>query len=221
MRSPKTQTVYAILASLVVLVGALVWPAAAEASLISATGVAEKVTAGDYAGWYKYTYDVTWNLAKGLSHWDLILKPGCTQPDHKIVFDTGIGGPYDGLSTGDGWNPGQPVVFTVSYEGRFEPQGDPSVNLTAPLIKWEPYNLGDEPGKQGTGQFWFYANILPEYGTFDNVVVAKYGKKRVFGDLTGGAYPSCQIIPEPAALGMLAMGFGTMLVLRRGGRGRY
>ena len=55
MRSPKTRTVYAVLASLAVLVGALVWPAAAEACLISATGAAEEVTAGDYAGWYKYT----------------------------------------------------------------------------------------------------------------------------------------------------------------------
>ena len=213
MRSPKTRTVYAVLASLAVLVGALVWPAAAEACLISATGAAELVQGGDYAGWYKYTYDLTWNLTKGLSHWDLILKPGCTQPDHEIVFDTGIGGPYDGLSTGDGWKPSKPVDFTVPYEGMFEPQGDPSSHLTAPLIKWEPYETYDEPGKKGTGQFWFFANILPEYSTFDNVVAAKYGKKKVFGDLAG-AYPSCQTIPEPATVVLLGLG-GVGIVLTR------
>jgi len=215
MRSPKTRTVYAVLASLVGLVGALVWPAAAEASLIAATGAAEKVTAGDYAGWYKYTYDVNWSLTRGLSHWDLILKPGCTEPDHKIVFDTGIGGAYDGHSTGDSWTPRKPVVFTVSYEGMFEPQGDPSINLTAPLVKWEPDETYGEPGKKGAGQFWFYANILPEYGTFDNVLAAKYGRNKIFGDLTG-AYPSCQTIPEPATLVLLGLGgAGAALVRRR------
>jgi len=194
----------------------LAWAGEAGAGLISATGTAELVQGGDYAGWYKYTYDLTWDLKKGLSHWDLLLKPGCTQPDHQIVFETALGGASDGLSTGDGWKPSKPVVFTVSYEGMFEPQGDPSINLTAPLIKWEPDETYDEPGKKGTGQFWFYANILPEYGTFDDVLAAKYGRSKIFGDLDG-AYPSCQIIPEPATLVLLGLGgVGIVLTRRRG-----
>ena len=212
MRSPKMRTVCTVLASLVGLVGALVWPAAAETSLISATGTAELVQGGDYAGWYKYTYDLAWDFTKGLSHWDLVLKPGCTEPDHQIVFETALGGPYDGLSTGDGWSPGQPVVFTV--EGMFKPQGDPSINFTAPLVKWEPDETYGEPGKTGAGQFWFYVNILPEMGTFDNVVAAKFGTDKVFGDLTG-AYPSCQTIPEPATLVLLGLGGAGIVLTRR------
>ena len=86
MRSPQRRRRYAVLATLVGLVGALVYPAAAEASIISATGTAELVQTGEYAGWYKYTYEVTWILTKGLSHWDLVVKPRCTTPDHQIVF---------------------------------------------------------------------------------------------------------------------------------------
>ncbi len=188
---------------------------AARASVISGTGTADLVQTGDYAGWYKYTYEVTWNLSKSLSHLDLVLKPGCTQDDHHIVFETELGGAADGESTGECWNPNKPVVFTVSYEGMFEPNGDPSIKLAEALIKWEPYENGDEPGKKGVGQFWFYANILPEYGSFDNVFAGKYGKNKVFGDMTG-AYPSCEIIPDPATAVLLLGGLGlTVLSGRR------
>ena len=188
---------------------------AVRACVISGTGTADLVQTGDYAGWYKYTYEVTWNLSKGLSHLDLVLKPGCTQEDHRIVFETELGGAYDGESTGECWNSGKPVVFTVPYEGMFAPNGDASINLTKALVKWEPYENGDEPGKKGIGQFWFYANILPEYGSFDNVFAGKYGQNTVFGDLTG-AYPSCEIIPEPATAVLFLGGLGlTVLSGRR------
>ena len=166
----------------------------ARACVISGTGTADLVQTGDYAGWYKYTYEVTWNLSKGLSHLDLVLKPGCTQDDHHIVFETELGGAYDGESPGEGWDPGNPVVVTVSSEGMFEPNGD--------------------PGKTGVGQFWFYANILPEYSTFDNIVVAKSGQNKVFGDMTG-AYPSCQVIPEPATAVLLLGGLGLTVLSER------
>jgi len=191
------------------------WGADAGASVISAVGSAELISEGAFAGWYKYTYDVTWSLSRGLSHWDLVLKPACTQEDHLFVFDTDVGGAYDGLSTGKNWSTGDPIVFTVSYEGDFEASGDPSIGLTSPLMKWEPNENNNQPGKRGVGTFWFYANVIPEYNTFEDVVVGKYSRYTKYGDLTG-AYPSCEVIPEPFTVGLLGVGtILTMLTRRR------
>ncbi|HUU31314.1 MAG TPA: hypothetical protein VMY69_04355 [Phycisphaerae bacterium] len=190
------------------------WGADAGASVISAVGSAELISEGAFAGWYKYTYDVTWSLRRGLSHWDLVLKPACTQEDHLFVFDTDIGGAFDGLSTGKNWSSSNPVVFTVSYEGNFEASGDPSIGLTEPLIKWEPNEGSDDPGKSGVGTFWFYSNVIPEYGTFDDIVVSKYGRYTNYGDLTG-AYPSCEVIPEPLTVGLQGVGVVLTMLTRR------
>jgi len=195
------------LAAVLALVCLLVPAARARASIIEGVGTVERVTEGPYLGWYKYTYEVTWNLSHGLSHLDVVHKPGCLADDHVLWFDTDWGGSADGLSTDDDWKPGDPISLTVPYEGTFGPGGDPSTGLTSPLVKWEP--TGSEPGKQGVAQFWYYANIIPEYGTFDDVVVAKAGRYVVLGDLTG-AYPSCSVIhaPEPATLALLLFGVG-------------
>ena len=53
---------------------------------ISGTSTATLLTDGPYAGWYLYEIKVEWNLNRGLSHWELILKPGCAKSDHLIEF---------------------------------------------------------------------------------------------------------------------------------------
>ncbi|MGB2936606.1 MAG: hypothetical protein WBD05_00170 [Phycisphaerae bacterium] len=200
--------------ALLTLVGVLLGALAAEASTISGTGTAELLDEGPYAGWYQYTYDATWDLSKGLSHLDLILKPGCVAEDHLFHFDTDMGGPHDGLSTGEGWGTNDPVVFTVPYQGFFEVGGDPSVSVSAPVVKWEPDETDDEPGKQGVGTFWFYSNVIPEYSDFGDVMVAKYGPHKKSGNLSG-AYPSCEIIPEPFTAGFLGAGLVLVFVMKR------
>lgn len=197
--------------------------APATGSVISAVGTATQIAGGEYDGWYKYTYTVTWDLSKGLSHWDLVLKPACLDGLHFFDFAPENGLTKDGQSTGETWDIGDPVCYKVNYGAEFSPTGDPSTNVTAPIIKWEPTSSYYEPGKEGTGQFWFYANVVPQTGTFDDVIVAKYGNNTRLGDLTG-AYPSCNVIqpqpvPEPATMAMLAFG-GAMVYFarRRGGK---
>jgi hypothetical protein len=74
----------------------------AQAGMIVAVGSSEWMTDGPYAGWYKYTYEVTWTGGKkeGLNHLDLLLT-GCPVEEGLIGFDSGVGGHWnwDGIST--------------------------------------------------------------------------------------------------------------------------
>ena len=181
---------------------------------ITGTCTATEITdAGPYNGWYLYEIAVEWDLGDskgcGLSHWDAILKTGCAADDHLIEFDCPAG-----YSTSED-HPGDPGA--LGWTGYFIRTGDPSLSgsMTDPVVKYdEPLTPDDEePGCAGHGTFYFYANILPEYGTYAGALVAKAGQvEDTYGTLTG-AYPSCTIVPEPATIGLTA--FGAMVVLLR------
>jgi hypothetical protein len=176
---------------------------------ISAVSAATLLTEGEHAGWYLYEIDFQWDFGckgHGLSHWDLILKDGCANKDHLIVFDRPAGFSTSRRFPCD--------ANSMSWTGYFNLKGDHSVNVHKPLIKYDSPHIPEraKAGPQGHGKFSFYSNIIPEYGTFSNALVAKEGRHVVYGDLRG-AYPSCKIIPEPATIAML--GLGNILLLRR------
>lgn len=180
---------------------------------ISGQSTATMITEGDYEGFYLYQIDVVWDFgpsAPGLSHWDLILKEGCILPDHIIEFDSPAG-----FSTSEQF-PFDPNV--MGWSGYFERKGDPSLEEdSGPVVKYNnPFFPGcAEPGAIGYGTFFFYSNIIPEYGVYPDVLVGKAGQiPDIYGDLEG-AYPSCTIVPEPATICMLGMGGGLLLMRRR------
>lgn len=171
---------------------------------INGTSTATLITGGPYDGWYLYEMSIEWDLdgqGAGLSHWDLVLLAGCALPDHLIEFDTPAG--YSTTET----EPTNPMA--MGWTGYFNREGDPSAGISEPVVKYNSpfYPETAQPGEQGYGTFSFYANIIPEYGTYQDALVAKagVGVDSVYGDLTG-AYPSCTIIPEPATVLLLGLG---------------
>jgi len=189
----------------------------AHAGTIVAVGSSEYVTDGFYAGLYKYMYSVTWTGGKGegLSHWDLVI-PDCVAEDGTIVFESDAGyWNWDGVSTGSHGG-----SYTVPYTAEVGTTGDPSLGITDTVIKWTPVTYYDEPGKSGSGCFWFYSDATPISTGYDGVdlVVGKQGNHATYGDLTG-AYLYCGTcppdpVPEPATLAFVAFG-AVATVLRR------
>jgi hypothetical protein len=214
----------------------------ANATYINGTSTATKVTADDLAaapdgvqaGWYKYTMDITWDLdgqGTSISHWDLILKNGCAEMDHLFIFG-GFDSSVSGQSTSEAY-PEEP--FTVSWSGILNRNGDPPTGISDPLIKYEypaldeygnPIPPAEEAGPAGYGEFWYYANIVPQNGSDENgspwvnALVGKGGVNTViWGDLIGDA-PSCVVIPgevpEPSTIILLGLGGMALLRKRRG-----
>jgi hypothetical protein len=189
--------------------------APASGSIISAVGTAQQVTGGDYDGWYKYSYTLTWDLSGSPSHVDLTLPAASLTGAIDFAFGSGAAG----RSTGSTYHKGDTPIYTVTYDGAFEPHGDPSISLTAPVLMWAPTD-GGLPAKAGVGTFWFYSDAAPLTGTFTGVLAAKYGTSKIYGDLTG-LYPSSamvQPIPEPATMAYLLVGAGLTWWTRRRNR---
>jgi len=190
-------------------------------STISAVGTAEEAGTWDGYLWYRYTYTVTWSdFDHGLSHMSLLQLAGCAEPDHLYLFPMARGEACDGQSTDDGWEVGDSVEYTVLYAGGFiRTGGDPSLEPDVsppelPVVKYEPFGGGAEPGKSGVGEFSFIANIEPATGTHEDVVVAKHSGDVAVGDLAG-AYPRCTVTPEPATMALLGIGLGILIVRHR------
>lgn len=183
-----------------------------EVSVLPGDGI---LPAGVGQDWYLYTLEFDWDLSNGLSHFDLMLKPGCAEPDHKVIF---IGEGLDGLS--DGVDADENPIVNLGWTGYFL-MADGSMGITdSPLIMYEGPHLpeGAEPTAVGSGVFWFYSNIIPEPipeppGLEDSCLKAKANSTLIDGIVTG-VQPSCSI-PEPVTICLLGLGGLALLRKRR------
>lgn len=122
-------------------------------------------------GAWRYELTVTWDNSKyGMSHIDLIIDDGlnCSAADlaSGLTFPA-IGG--TGMGEDD---------CPLQYDGFLSPNGDPSLDLTQPMIKFKPQEYeGCEGGATGTAVLVFYSDY-PPYPVADHnlALVEKYSQ---------------------------------------------
>lgn len=155
---------------------------------VSGTSDAEPADMPELGLW-KYSITVSWDTGSpyGLSHLDVILGLGlCPCVCDGFSFATrDTTGFSTGTTDGD--------TCTMYYRAAFYCDGDPSVpTVEEPLVKFEPFENGCEPGSMGTGTFWFYSDWAPvAVASPDSMLVIKFDMlPPCFGDLVG-ELPRC------------------------------
>ena len=151
-----------------------------------ATGTAEFTTDPGFEGYWKYCYEVSWiGLPHGVSHIDVLL---WMVEDCPCLCSQGYFAFADTVGSGPGTPNGELCV--VYYYGFFECDGDPSVGLETPVVKFEPFDDHCEPDVEGWAYLCFYSVAEPiQIGPADCVGI-KFAGEFAVGNLTG-VVPGC------------------------------
>jgi len=189
---------------IVVLLTLLVWNGApVYAQCVTGTVTAELQIAGPFAGHYKYTLDFTWDLPQGLSNVTLDCGFGdcpLTACAHTFGFDdpAGFSDGEDGL--------GAPCV--VDYVGEFNCNGNPSIGLNIPIIKWDALDALCEPGPTGSGTLWYYSIAAPHTNALLPIILIKNGLNVCDGMVTGACPAICVVPVEESTWGEVKARYG-------------
>jgi hypothetical protein len=165
------------------------------AQCVTGTVTAEFQTTGPYAGLWKYTLEVEWDTPFGLSNITLDCGFGCNPEaacEKIYAFDTPAG-----TSTGE------PEPCIAEYSGEFNCQGNPSVGITDPIVKWDALNNGCEPGPTGSGVFCFYTNIPPVPDSPTPVTIIKDGQDVCTETIMGDCPALCPVANEGETWGFV------------------
>ena len=155
----------------------------------------ECMSLGQTDGLWTYRLSLAWDTGKhGVSHIDVILDDSgnCTAGDMEagLFFDIPAG-------TGAG----VPEPCMVEYVAAVE-QADPSIDLLAVVLKYEPRSAGGcEPGQSGMAMYEFQSPFPPAPIALENLfLVQKFSTQANYGSLTG-VFPGLPCDPVPAETG--------------------
>ena len=171
---------------LVLSFAAAVSPAAAVC--LDGTVLATYQNDGPYSGLYLYTITLNFLLEKGLSNVTLDL--GFSECLEYACHQTFL------FADPAGESPGEVANCPVMYVGEFNCAGNPSIDLTVPVVKWDVSVVsGCEPGTTGTATLRFYTNLGPDPNKELSLFLIKNGREVCEGTLTGDAPVSPCSVP--------------------------
>jgi len=180
--------------------------AAADDALLHGTIMASPAEPGARGDW-RYEMRVTWdnNSPFALSHFNLKLDDGtnCTEGDIRSYLMWG---------SPAGEAHGFEVNGSIYFDAVLEMNGDPSLDISVPLIKYEPNDMGDvRPGPSGTGVFVFWSDLPPWPIDRPNLLLSeKFGQEHSFGVMDGvfPALPCNPIATTRESWGTVKVGYG-------------
>ncbi len=141
---------------------------------VSGTVTAQFIDSGPFAGLYKYTAEISWTTTQGLSN--ITLDCGFGQCPEAACEQTYLFESPGGTGTGDG--------CTVEFDGEFNCQGNPSIGVTDPILKWDV--VGDcEAENTGTATLCFFTNLGPHPDAPLPIFIAKNGQNVCSGTIQG------------------------------------
>jgi hypothetical protein len=151
-----------------------------------ATGSAWLATDPAHIGLWEYCYEVCWaGLPHGVSHVDFLL---CLLAECECACEPGYFAFADTAGSGDGTLNGGSC--TVYYQGMFSCDGDPSIGIDLPVVKFEPYEDDCEPDVDGCAYLCFFSIGAPVPATSCDFTAIKFGTEFATG-LVEGVLPSC------------------------------
>jgi len=156
--------------------------------VLSAHSTAEYVTAGEYAGIYRYTIDLTWDLGRrDPTHLDILvglLDCACVCDARLFRFVTPAG-------TSKGMNAAG--ACEIQYAADYRCMGDPSIQGTTlgAAIRLHALDGDCENLGTGSGSFVFYSPLPPGgEGQYGDAIALKQGLNTCYGVLIG-ELPMC------------------------------
>jgi hypothetical protein len=166
----------------------------AFAQCVTGTISSELVADGPFAGLWKYTVNLSWDVQQGLSNVALFCNFGCSDVCAQTVAFEDTTGTGDGVLNDDTSVPGDCVV---PFTGGFNCRGNPGQGLPDPHIKFDALDMPEcEPGATGTATLCFYTELPPSDGEAP-VVLLKNGQNVCEGMLVGDC-PQCPVAVEKA-----------------------
>jgi hypothetical protein len=164
---------------------------AAFAQCVSGSITSELETSGPFAGLWKYTLEITWDVQQGLSNVVIECGAECERAmcDAAWAFaDTS--GTGDGVTNDETSTPGDCVV---PFAGAFDCFGGPLHGLGGPTVKWDALDSPDcEPGTTGSATLCFWVDLPPDPDSEAPIVLIKSGQNVCEGMIMGDC-PTCPV----------------------------